>query len=125
MNRRRTILIVITLILLIIIFAVYNYTINIYEVIYTVQPTDLYADNKSVVTITATPINGLGWKALFRQAEAGYTIAEGKELIEILENNESEGILKLKAKDRTGIVKIIAKSPYALLPSPINILIYP
>lgn len=89
------------------------------------MPNDLFADSKSELTITATPINAFGWKALFRHVEAGYKIAEGKELVDILENNGSEGILRLKAKNKKGIVKIIAKSPYALLPSPINIPIYP
>lgn len=125
MNRNRIIIMLIILIPLISLFGVYNYMISIYEVIYTVLPDNLYADNKSEVTITATPINALGWKALFRRVEAKYTVTEGNELINIVENDESKGLLRLKAKDKTGIVRIIAKSPYALLPSPINVNIYP
>ncbi len=125
MKRSRAIYIIIILILLISSFAVYNYLVSIYEVVYRVTPGELYADSRSEVTITAVPLNALGQKALFRKTAAVYQITEGKELIEIVKNDETNGILKLRAKDRTGIVKIIAKSPYALLPSPINVDIYP
>ena len=125
MKRRNTIYIIITLILLISAFSAYNYLISIYEVVYKVAPEELYADGRSEVTITAVPLNALGRKALFRKTRAVYQITEGKELIEIVLNDESKGVLKLRAKDKTGIVKIIAKSPYALLPSPIYIDIYP
>ncbi len=125
MNRRKTTIIIIILILSISAIAVYNYMLSIYEVIYTVLPADLYADNKSEATIMAIPINAIGRKALFRYVKASYMITEGRELVDIVETDKSKGLLRIKAKDKTGIVKIIAKSPYALLPSPIDIHIYP
>lgn len=125
MDVKITLYIVVILILLIAAFAVYNYLLSIYEVIYTVEPEVLYADNNSEVTIAAVPLNGLGGKAWFRRAGAVYTIIEGNELVKIIKNDESEGMLVLRAKDKAGTVKINAKSPFALLPSPITINIYP
>ena len=65
-------------------FAVYNYLISIYEVIYQVTPDSLFADSRSEIKITAIPLNGIGSKALFRAAEAEYTIIEGGHLVDIL-----------------------------------------
>jgi hypothetical protein len=116
---------IILLIFFITAFAVYNYLISIYEVIYQVNPDKLYADGRSEIKITAIPLNGIGSKALFRAAEAEYTIIEGGYLVDILKYDKTTGILILKAKNSTGSVKITAKSSYALLPSLINIKIYP
>jgi hypothetical protein len=125
MNRRNTITIILILVFLISAFAVYNYMINIYEVVYKVTPDALYADGKSVITIQAVPVNGLGWKALFREAEADYKIIEGADLVKIVMYDRSEGVIKLRAGNKPGVVKIIAKSSYSLLPSPVNFQIYP
>ncbi len=124
MTRRKTILIII-FILPILFFGIYNYLISIYEVIYQVTPDNLYADDKSEITIEAVPINAIGSRALFRQVEAAYTITDGAELVNIIEENLSGGTFKLKAKDKAGVIKITAKSRYALAPSPIIINIYP
>ncbi len=122
---RAAIYIIIILILLTAAFAVYNYLVSIYEVIYRIEPKTLYADNKSETTITAVPLNGLGGKAWFRKVEATFTITEGKNLVIIIKNDKANGILILKAKDKPGIVSITAKSPLALLPSLIQINIEP
>jgi hypothetical protein len=113
------------LILFIAAFAVHNYLVSIYEVIYRVDPKALYADNKSKVTVMAIPLNGLGGKALFRKAEASYTITEGNDLVLVIKNDETNGILVLQAKDKAGTVRIKAKSRLALLPSPITVNIHP
>ncbi len=125
MNRRTFISIIIILILLIAAFAVYNYLINIYEVTYTVEPHNLYADNQSEVTITAVPVNGLGGRAWFRKAPVIYKIIEGNDLVNVVGNDKPQGVLVLQAKDKPGTVLITAKSPFALLPSPIDVKIYP
>ncbi len=125
MKERATITTIIILILLIAAFAVYNYLISIYEVIYRIEPQNLYADYKSEVTVTAVPINGMGGRAWFRKAGAEYILTEGKNLVEVIKNDEAEGVLVLRAKDKPGIVRITAKSKFALLPSPIAIDIYP
>ncbi len=124
MNRRTPIYIIVILILLIAAFAVHNYLVSIYEVIYKIEPEALYADNQSEVTITAVPLNGLGGRAWFRKAEASYTITEGNDLVQVIKRDEAGGILVLRAKDRPGTVKLTVKSPLALLPSPIAINIY-
>lgn len=121
MKGKWTIITTIIIIFLISAFVVHHYLISIYEVVFKTTPDKLYADTKSDIIITAVPLNALGWKALFRSSEAVYTIIDGQELVEISGENKSEGVLKLKSKDKTGIVKIIAKSPYTLLPSPIDI----
>ena len=125
MKRRSTILIVLILILLLFVFGIYNYMISIYEIIYKVSPEILYAGDKTELTVTAVPVNGLGGKALFREVEAVYTIVDGDNLVNISEKNIKKGILKFHAENKSGNVEIIAKSPYALLPSCINIRIYP
>ena len=125
MDGKAPLYIIIVLVLIIAAFAVYNYLISIYEVIYSIEPNELYADNKSEVTVTAVPLNGLGKKAWFRKAEASYTIVEGGSLVQIVENDIPRGTLVLRAKDKSGTVSITAKSPLALLPSPIEINIYP
>lgn len=121
MKGKWTIITTIIIIFLLSAFAVHHYLLSIYEVVYKTTPDKLYADTKSDIIITAVPLNALGWKALFRSSEAVYTIVDGQELVEISGENKSEGVLKLKSKAKTGVVKIIAKSPYALVPSLINI----
>ena len=123
--KRGALVSILLLIFIITAFAVYNYLISIYEVIYQVTPESLFADCKSEIKITAIPLNGIGRKALFRAAEAEYIITEGSHLVDILKYDKTTGILILRAKNSTGSVKITAKSPYALLPSLISIKIYP
>ena len=125
MDGKAFLYIVIILVLLIAAFAVYNYLVSIYEVIYTVEPKNLYADNKSEVTLTAVPLNGLGKKAWFRKAGAVYTLIEGRDLVQVVENDVSAGMMILRAKGKSGTVRITAKSPLALFPSPIVINIIP
>ncbi len=98
---------------------------SIYEVVYRIEPKALYADNKSEITITAVPVNGLGGRAWFRKAPASYEIIEGNDLVDVIRNDKSTGMLILRAKDRPGTVRITVKSLFALLPSPIDINIYP
>src|SRR5574338_1054654 len=107
MKGKWTIITTIIIIFLISAFVVHHYLLSIYEVVYKTTPDKLYADTKSDFIITAVPLNALGWKALFRNSEAVYTIVDGRELVEISGENKSEGVLKLKSKAKTGVVKII------------------
>lgn len=122
---RAAVYIIIILILLTGAFAVYNYLVSIYEVVYKVEPKTLYADSKTESVIMAVPLNGLGGKAWFRKAAVSYVITEGENLINIIKKDETEGIMVLRVKDKPGIVRITAKSPFALLPSLIEIHIEP
>ena len=119
------ILIVVLLFLLIISFLLYQYVFGIYEVTYNVTPEKLFADNQSTVTIKAIPINSFGWKAPLRNVYATFEITEGSDLINIISEKQAEGTLILQAKNRTGKVVVLIHSKYALLPSSIEITIYP
>ncbi len=118
-------LIIALLVLSIISFALYQYVFSIYEVTYRVTPEKLFADNQSTVLIEAIPINSFGWKAPFRNVYAKFDITEGGDLVNIASEKQAEGILKLQAKNKTGKVVVLIHSKYALLPSSIEITIYP
>ena len=124
MTRPEIYIIAVALIILALVFA-FLYVFNIYEVIYLVKPKSLYADNQSVVTIAAQPINAFGWVIPFRKVPVEFEIKGGNELVEILLKKNEDGIMKLKAKNKTGTVVVYIKSKYALLPSSIEINIYP
>jgi SNF family Na+-dependent transporter len=87
-------------------FSSYHYIFSIYEVTYKVTPDKLYADNNSTLIIEAVPINSFGWKAPFRKTFSEFTFNEGKELVEIIFKDNSNGILKLRAKEKSGKVSI-------------------
>ena len=112
------------LIILAFIFS-FLYIFNIYEVIYNVAPEPLYADSKSIVTVSSVPINAFGWKTPFRTAPADFKIKEGNDLVEIISEDSKEGILILKVKNKPGKIVINVKSRYALFPSSIEINIHP
>ncbi len=119
------ILIISFLVLLIISFALYQYVFGIYEVTYTLTPEKLFADNQSTVTLKAIPINSFGWEAPFRNAHTKFEITEGQDLVNIVSEDFAAGILVLQAKNNTGKVVVLIHSKYALLPSSIEITIYP
>jgi hypothetical protein len=123
--RRLDIYLIFLIILFIIGFSVYHYIFSIYEVIYKITPDKLYADNSSTIVIEAIPLNSFGWKAPFRKSPSAFTLNEGKDLIDILSLDNHSGVLKLKAKDKSGKVSITIKSIYSLLPSTIEIIIEP
>ena len=112
------------LIILAFIFS-FLYIFNIYEVIYNVAPKLLYADSKSVVTVSSIPVNAFGWKTPFRTAPADFKIKEGNDLVEIISEDSKKGILILKAKNNPGKLVLYVKSRYALFPSSIEINIHP
>ena len=112
-----------TVIALIIVLLVYNYVFNIYETDFRVSSQVLYADGKSTLFIKAVPLNGMGFKAPFRSVPTVYTIEEGSDLVEVVTNDEANGVLVIRAKLNAGNVTIRAKSKYALLPSVFEIAI--
>lgn len=103
----------------------YQYIFGIYEVTYSVDGKVMFADNTSSSTIKVVPINAFGWKAPFRSSSTEFSIIEGNELVQVIENNSSEGVLVLKAKNVPGKVVIHIKSEHSLLPSNIEITIEP
>lgn len=118
------VLIIIILLIFISILLIYYYTVNIYEVMYEVEPADLYADSQSQITIEAVPLNALGFRAYYRSAPANFEITEGADLVEIIKMDDEKGILVLKAKTTPGTVVIRITSKYALLPSEVKVMVY-
>ena len=116
--------IVIILLILISAFIFYYYTMNIYEVIYEVEPADLFADNQSTVKIEAVPLNALGFRAIGRTAPAKFEIIEGADIVTIINKDTEKGILVLQGKDITGQVTILISSKYAMLPSEVKVMVY-
>jgi hypothetical protein len=122
---RSEIYLILILIVFIVGFSSYHYIFSIYEITYKVTPDKLYADNNSTLIIEVVPINSFGWKAPFRKTFSEFTINEGKDLVEVIFQDNSNGILRIRAKEKPGKVSITIKSNYSLLPSTIEIIIEP
>jgi len=101
---------------ILLLLAGYFFLYNIYGVEIKKSTDNLYADFDSEMTIKIYPVNALGKKAWFRKTSAHFEIIEGFDLISILENNPDDGMLKIKANGRTGIVGIKIKSIHSLFP---------
>jgi hypothetical protein len=126
MNKRRiNIYTAFIIFFLIIGFLFYQYLVNIYEVTVLVEPEALYADNQSTVIVSVIPLNSFGWKALFRTVTAEFEIEEGNTLVETIKADTKNGKLFLRAKYETGKVTIKIKSEYSLLPTTVEIPVYP
>ena len=124
MRRENIILIIILLFLILALFA-YNNLFRIYEVEISVEPTALFADNQSTVTIHAYPLNSIGKRIWFRTVSAKFKIEVGDELVTIKKLDEANGYLILQAKNKTGVVSILVSTKKSLLPSLIKININP
>ncbi len=83
----------------------------------------MWADNQTKVTVECFPINSFGQRIPLRKISVKFKFVEGKELIDILSINESEGRMIIKSKLIEGkvVIKIISK--YSLLPNLIEITI--
>jgi hypothetical protein len=119
------IILLIVILILIAAFSAYQYIFSIYEVTFKITPDKLYADNSSTIVIEVLPINALGWKAPFRKPQSEFIISEGQDLITVIYRDNENGILKLKAKGKSGKVSITIKSEYSLFPSTVDIIIEP
>ncbi len=104
--------------------AVYYFIFNIYEITFSVNPKNLFADYKSTVIIRTIPINAFGFRAPFRHSPAAFEIIEGKDLVDIIRDNRTAGVFILRAKDKAGKVVVQLKPDHALLPTLITINIY-
>ena len=123
--RRIEIILILILIILITGFLGYNYLFKIYEVEISVTPKELFADNQSTVTILAYPINSFGKRILFRTIPAKFEITEGENLVLIDKLDIKNGLMILKAKDKTGTVQVIVTPQKSLLPLLIQVQINP
>lgn len=98
-------------------FLLHNYIFSIYETKFTVSSNELYADGKSQIVITAIPVNGLGFRAPFRDANTVFSIEQGTELVDIISNDRAKGVLVIRGKFVPGQVSILAKPKYAMFPT--------
>ncbi len=122
---KKIITIYLTIFVLILLLGGYFFLYNIYGTEVRRLPQNLFADHTSEMTIEVIPINALGKKAIFRNSSATFSIVEGSELIEVIENDESRGLLKIRSKGISGLVGIKIKSEHSLLPEFIEIEILP
>ena len=118
-------ILVIIILIAIIGLASYSYIFKIYETKVETSAQSLFADNNSTVIISVVPVNSFGWKAPFRKSKAAFEIREGKELVDIVSEDDSSGTLILHAKYKTGKVIVYVKPELALLPTLVEINIYP
>ena len=116
---------IIIFLFLLVSFLIYYYIFNIYEVTYSVEPPELYADNISTAVIRSVPLNAIGMRAPFRHSFTVFDINDGKDLVEIIGKNNNKGEIILRAKDRIGKVVVLIKAEHAILPSSVEINIYP
>ena len=103
----------------------HQYIFSIYEVEYKISSRVLYLNSDSKIIIEAVPVNSFGVRAPFRNSFTKFSIIQGKELIEIEENNYEKGNLIIKAKNQPGTVIIRVKSKFSLLPTEFEIKIVP
>ncbi|MCC6548598.1 MAG: hypothetical protein IT279_00875 [Ignavibacteriaceae bacterium] len=108
-----------------VLFFLFGYLLNIYEADISVTKRSLYADGQSETVIEVVPLNSFGSRTPFRTLNARFEIKEGAELIEVTEQNEEKGYLRLRAKSGTGRVVIRVSPGMAILPSEVVIFIYP
>lgn len=106
-------------------FIVYYFLFNIYGSEIIREPENLFADNTSEMMIKIIPVNSLGWKVLFRHSSAVFNIVEGEDLIETIQKNEKEGMLRIRSLGKEGLVGIKIKSEHSLLTEYIEVKIIP
>lgn len=114
--RPKILFIYLIIFIFLIVLAGYFFLYNIYGTEVRKSPEFLFADSKSEMIIEVLPINALGTKAIFRNSSATFEFIHGSELIEIIEVNESKGLIRLRSKGEIGLVGIKIKSKYSLLP---------
>ncbi len=119
------ILISILILLSILSISIYHFVFNIYEVVFSVAPDKLYADDISTVKISAVPVNSFGFKPPFRYSDTTFRLEKGGNLVSIIKYNRVKGTVVIKAKDKTGSILVRAKSKHAMFYSSFEIEIYP
>lgn len=121
----KTVIYLLIITLPIFVFLIYNYVFNIYEVDYRTTDVKIFADGVSTFTIEVIPINGLGTRAPFRTVKTEFRIDRGRDLIEISREDKENGILIIKALNKTGEVEITVKPEKSLFPSKFVVYILP
>lgn len=102
-----------------VLYIVYYFIFNIYEVELSVDPIELKTDNNSTAKISIKPINSLGKEVPYRKVNSEIKFISGIDLVTIISNEDR--IIILKAKNKKGLVKIEIDSKFSLLPNVIEI----
>lgn len=104
-----------------ILFFVWLYLINIYEVkVETSVESILIPDNNSIY-VSVIPLNSFGHRALFRNIKASFIVEEGKELIEKIIVNEDSNQIHIETKSLPGKIELLIKTEKGLFPTQIQI----
>jgi hypothetical protein len=101
------------------------YIFNIYETTIETFPKNLFADNQSVIKISINPVNAFGWIIPYRKISGSFEITEGRDLVDIIKEDDRTGVICLRARLRTGKVVVKVISNYSFLPSIVEISIFP
>lgn len=117
MSRRKNILVILIPAAILIVLFLSLYVFNVYGDIVTKQPDNLFADQNSTIKVLVVPINAFGWSLPFRNSKAEFIFIEGKNLVEIVEQNGDEGFIILRSQGIPGKVEINVKSQFSLLPN--------
>lgn len=125
MNIKYILLIIAGFVFFAVVFILWQYVFNIYEVTYSLSQEVLYADGASSVTIECIPLNAFGKRTPWRKAPAHFEITSGGDKVEIIKNDPDRGVLVIKALNQSGSVTVRVKSKFSLLPTEINIEIMP
>jgi heme/copper-type cytochrome/quinol oxidase subunit 2 len=117
MSRRKNILIILIPVAILIVLFLSLYVFNVYGDVVTKQPENLFTDMNSTIKVQVVPINAFGWSLSFRKSKAEFIFIEGKNLVEIVEQNGDEGFIILRSLGVPGKVEINVKSQFSLLPN--------
>jgi len=104
-------------------FVIWHYALNIYEVTVKPDKNQIYADNESILNIKVIPLNAWGFQPPFRKVKAKFTIDEGKDLVEIIK--QENDLIVIKSKDKAGNLTIKVETENSLLPTLVEIKILP
>ncbi len=106
-------------------YGIYYYVFSIYEIIYRLEPNELYSDYSSKIKLSIIPLNSIGKKVPIRYSRTKFEIKSGDELVNIITENCKKGQLIIQTKHMHGKVIVLFKSEHALFPSSVEINIFP
>ncbi|GEM_PF-2394247 len=111
----------IMLVLGVLLYFVWYFVFNIYDVSVEVSNYNLYADDNSYSEIYVYPVNYFGKKVPFREIESNFEISEGENLINVVKKDRTK--ILVKSKNLPGSVKIVIKNRFSLFPIIVDLVI--
>jgi hypothetical protein len=123
LNKFKMVYLPISIISFVLLYVIWYFYFNIYDVNFSVSNYDLYADDNSIAKIEIFPINSFGNRIHLREVEGDFIIEEGKDLVQVIEKHKSS--ITIKTKNQIGNIKILIKCKYLLFPISIDLIIKP